>query len=372
MAGRHPAAALREDFSLRTAIVRLLPNIGLPIDCRDGAEPGRKFCFERRYWEHAILKADRMCGFGKLETQRNVITKLTAEYSLCGFDVLHPLQLFQPMLMSCRACLCWAITRWHMSILKNGASCLAPRWARFVSDIFVAACLAVEQLEERPSLSVGAETLSLCRDGRVDVGGLCAGPWPTLEVEWNTMANIPYAVLGQLPDTKIVRLEELYWFVSSRCLFSSEPVGAGHHLKLIRAALIDLTTWLVDVHVYLAIVEALARKDDPEPTVLVGARGCRVKVCTWACYGALRRVVHAFGSDQTTVSALGFRRGDAAVMRAVLFRLYAERAASELAHASSISACWDGSCHGGLETLVGCVSSCVTGRSFYLRPQASM
>ena len=80
--------------------------------------------------------------------------------------------------------------------------------------------------------------------------------------------------------------------------------------------------------------------------------------------------MHGFGSSQTALSALGFRRSDAFVMRAVRNRMYMEMVAREARLVHAVCCDWDGGCHGGLETLLGSVRPCYPGgRSWYFRPQ---
>ena len=258
-----------------------------------------------------------------------------------------------------------------MAFRTGRSGSLASVWASCVSNVFSGAASACAKVDDRPSICVEAYRLPLGRDGRLNISPLgdAAGPWPSLRDEWHAVASIPGSVIPLMPDDMCVALESLFWFVILRCKWCGAPLPRSHILKLLRAVTVDVTTWLVEVHVHLAIVDALGRKREPEPTVLVGAQGCRVHGCTWKRLQVLSRVVHSFGSDQVTVSALGHRRGDAAVMRRSRNRLYLELTRLELKDTWSVGVCWDGATHGGLDTIVGSITA-TSGRSFYLRPQA--
>ena len=369
-----PAETLRSSLRIRTGILRLLPNCAQPVHSRDQAAIGNRFWLERRYFEHSIIDKHRLKDWRRQEQQRNVNVGIIQEFGLndneCLFAQKHGAR---PMLVTCRFLLCWFTDRWCMAVFKHGARpSAAQSWARCVADFFTGAREACATLDERPSIGVGGESMTLDSEARLDLTCLAAGPWPWLGDEWDEVAAMPNPVIPVMPASLVVSVEHLHWFLALRCHFAQGTMERDCLVKQLRGVTVDVSAWLSEVHVHLAVVAALQRHDDPVPTVLVGPSGRKVRSCTWTRYRALRRMVHGFGSEQVTAVTLGFRRGDAAVMQSVRARLYGALTRRELeGRTGGFALSWDGSSHGGLDCLVGTVTACQTSRSFYLRPQTA-
>ena len=369
-----PAERHRKSLRIRTGILRLLPNCAQPVYCQDQAPIGYQFWLERRYFEHSVIDKSRLKDWRRQEIARNVNTRMLQDFGLNDNEWL-PAQKYgaRPNLVSCRYLLCWFSTRWCMAIAKHGARpSSAQSWARCVADFFNGAREACATLDDRPSIGVDDARMTLDGEARLDLNGLVAGPWPALVDEWDAIAAMPNPVIPAMPASLLVSLEHWHWFIFLRCHYAEEAMERDCLVMQLRGVTVDVCAWLSEVHVHLAVQEALQRHDDPVPTALVGPKGRKVRGCCWRRYRVLRRMVHGFGSDQVAAVSLGFRRGDAAVMQSIRARLYGALTRRELAGCTGgFALCWDGSSHGGLDTLVGTVTACATSRSFYLRPQAA-
>ena len=363
--------ALRQNLVVRSAICKLLPNTAIPIHCHDSADPPQKFWFERRYWEHSIFSPSQVRAFRKLENNRNVNTLLQREFGLGGHEWLAGGTRGEPMLCSTRFLLTWSTQRWFMAIAK-GPNSRAPQWKRIVADMFVAAASGCAKLSpaERPSISVGQFRLAIDAEARLDLSPLVNGPWPSLPGEWDSIAGLRDAAISPMPADRCVSLEELHWFAACRVKWADPVLPQGHLIRDLRGVVIDVSCFLIEIHVHFALADAAKRKEALTPVQLVGPGGCRVKVCVYSRYTALRKCIAGHGSDAVTTTALGCRQGQACVMRAVRNKLYLELSRSELHKQWSVAVNWDGSSHGGLDALVGTVLCTSTSRAYYLRPMA--
>jgi len=367
-------AVRREDFSLRAGCTAFLPHAVLPIFSRDDAEPGGpKFWLERRYWEHAILAKDQLIDFRKQELKRGILQRLVQEYELSDFDFLFPERRHDPLLSTSRGLMLWLGERWMMAARKGGQArlALAARWKRSTSNLFAGATAACASIEDRPGISFSGVDLRLGVDGRLGCAQIC-GVWPTFEAEWGQIADMPEGPIPRLSEDKRPLLEQLFWFFLIRTKWTDEAMPRQHPVMLLRHTVIQASAWLMEVHIHLRIVTDQHRRTAVVPTALTGPGGGRVKKCPVARLRCLEKIVHSFGSDQVTVSALGHRRGSAAIMRGIRNRMYQDVAQSHCCIRGPISVNWDGGTHGGNEVIVGSLSNIASGSAFYLRPQVML
>ena len=152
--------------------------------------------------------------------------------------------------------------------------------------------------------------------------------WPTFEAEWGQIADMPEGPIARLSEAKRPLLEQLFWFLLIRTKWTDEAMPRQHPVMLLRHTVIQASAWLMEVHIHLRIVADQHRRTAVVPTALTGPGGGRVKKCAVARLRCLEKIVHSFGSDQVTVSALGHRRGSAAIMRGIRNRMYQDLAQS--------------------------------------------
>jgi hypothetical protein len=300
------------------------------------------------------------------------ITGFVERFGLVGFDVLYPRWRADPMLMSTRALLVWLSTRWCMAFVKaGGGPSRAHKWAGLANNFFDGVDDACTKLAgDLPSIDFEGVPMQAGPDGSIDVSGIGA-QWPGVPHAWATIAAMPGGLVKAIPGDGRVPLREFYWFLFISCRFPATPLEPEHILLKLRSVTIEVSVWLAEVHCHYAILDEERRKTESQVQQLVVPAGGRVKNCAWTKYRLLKKVLDNFGSEQTSVSALDGRRGDAAVMRAVRNRYYRAMTREELQGAPAVSICVDGGCHGGLEVLVGSISSVWSNRAFYLRPQAT-
>ena len=233
---------------------------------------------------------------------------------------------------------------------------------------------------ERPVLEICGVAVSVDRCCYVDIEPMLQ-VMPEIPQEWQQSTAAGY-VLAPWTGARMIKVMHLLAFISLRIFVIArqrqqrrEWLAQGPWFVVeLRDALMRVMSHLVEVHFHFAIVETAARhrgRHIPMRELFGAGQQRRAHRDVGRRQELLRAIVRVAGSDEVCSRTLVARHGEAALSRKARLFCY-ERESRRVFRGVGAAFCsWDGSNHGGPETLVGYLADVKLNRACYLRPEAS-
>jgi hypothetical protein len=196
--------------------------------------------------------------------------------------------------------------------------------------------------------------------------------WPGMQQEWSEIAdNFPGLDLPSYPEDHSVLLCNLLVFLDCRTRFSVDSVDASDPTTALRDAVVQLMAWLVEVHVLDRVTVTHERTDgrDAHVTELFGPSDrYRMHHRALERKNVLQQMKGTYGCNETIARTLTGVHGAANESVVAGNKLYKRSLQCAFKQSSAVAFGYDGSCHGGRDTLVGFAMDVPTEIGGYLEP----
>ena len=367
---------LRSRLLLHAACLLLLRDAVIPVHCLPDADVGGPaFYFEQRYFLHSAQISDQL-NFRKNERARHILERIAASYQL---DVARDFMRDEnashlPLLVSTRFVLCWLLERRHMALHHSRweVSSSSSSWSRLLDNYFEAAAVSLHALPDAlPTLEVAGVSIPIDKYGNVSLVAL-AQMWPGMQQEWSEIAdNFAGFQLPSYPAGQSVQLSSLLVFLDCRTRFSDASVDASDPTTALRGAVVQVMSWLVELHVLDMITVTHERSDgrDARVTELFGPSDrYRMHHRALERKNVLQQMKGTYGCKETISRTLSGVHGTANESVVAGNKLYKRSLQCAFKHSTAVALGYDGSCHGGSDTLVGFAMDVPTEIGGYLEP----
>ena len=370
---------LRNELVIRAARSRIFTNGVIPVYVRDAAAiGGPKLWIEQRYWLGAARIHDTVT-WRKQEEARKIIPRILAVFELevaaGDFLINRDQSQHLPFLMSIRGLGCWLTERWHMSRVRGEVpSGSAAFWPQSLTDYFSAAVDSLVRLESCPSVTIHGITLHIDPGGSVDLSSLAA-VWPGgLASDWQLLVDaLGGDALRPLRESLVATWFDFYRFACLRLYYSSTAPGATSLLRSLVHAMVNVTAFLVECHLYeevLAHDETFRDRDIAVSELHGASKRYRSHGNVVKRLSLLERI-DQMGSDAAISRAITGVSSLAASAMSARNHLYWCRSMEVFKDVQRVSVGWDGSNHGGREVVCGYGADVLGRFAVALRPKAS-
>ena len=378
----------RSNLEHHSASQQLLQGAAIPIyGVRDG-NIGACFWLEWRFFLEKLGIKDRV-NWCKQEHNRGRLTFLAEEYGLPRFAILRDDSGgHAPKLFSTKAMLAWTLE--HFCCAKSAAhGSKGVTREDFATLLDAFRCAAEDAMmsrmsvAERPSLEICGIKLPFDRACYVNIEPIL-DKLPELPDEWKMLCAHGFALPAWNETATMIPVMSLLKYLGIRLFLAGGRQDKGRRAfraqgpwfaQELRDALIDVLTYLTEVHLHYSIIDTLARSKGHIVTLqdIFGAgQKRRAHHNSGKKLQLYRAILNSQGSDEVASRAIVRSHGEAASSRHARLWCYEKESRIVFKPAQSIAVGWDGSNHGGPETLCGYMCIPIRNIACYMRPQAGL
>ena len=344
----------------------------LPVYRRsDEAVLGECFYHDQRYLTY-LAGVNWGYGFKKQERVRGILHRILKEHGLHHGECLNNEDRSRhlPTLFSSRFAISWITERYTMALFAGdrAAADYNDGWSSLIDALgkTCARAMQSEAMDGQLQLRVGTVEMVVEEYAKIDIRPLLA-VYPGLQDDWAELAeHTPH----HLPCFESKPPVTQFWrFLNLRCFKAVLP--RGHPLKLLRAGLLQILAFMLEVDLDNELHEERPESSRPAVLELYGLSGrTRIHHRPAAKLVAVSTLSSTHGSAETVMRAQGFHKGSSAQLRGAKIKIYRERTQSVFSTSSGWQITWDGSCHGGVTMLAGAVVDPTALLGAYFVPQA--